>query len=299
MGTHYKDLLKPEILNSVKGLELIARVVVEGYLSGLNKSRRVGTGMEFSQYRSYEPGDDLRLLDWKMLARSGRYFIKQAEVDTNIAVKFIIDASNSMQHFEHGLSKMDYARFLTACLGFLAKHQGDAVGLFGLNEAQLYALYPRVQAQHFNRFLHQLLEIKNKGKWPAEKQITDQLHDSRHKELIVFITDMYEEEGELTAFLARIKTRRNEVIVIQVMGKEELELDYKGAITFEDLETHEKVKVEPSLAKEKYIKNLENRLADIKATMLQQGIYYTLFNLEQPIGEVLNLFLKQRASLVV
>lgn len=90
MKQDYQQLLRPEVINSVSGLALIAKVVVEGYLSGLNHSRRVGPGMEFSQYRGYEPGDDMRLLDWKMLARSGRYYIKQSEVETNIAVKFIL-----------------------------------------------------------------------------------------------------------------------------------------------------------------------------------------------------------------
>ena len=108
MDKDYRQLFKPGIINSISGLSLIARVIVDGYLSGLNKSRRVGVGHEFSQYRGYEPGDDLRLLDWKMFARSGRYYIKQSEIDTHISVKFVIDASKSMLYAEDGVSKLDY-----------------------------------------------------------------------------------------------------------------------------------------------------------------------------------------------
>ena len=148
MKQDYHDLLKPELVKTISGLALIARVIVDGYLSGVNHSRRVGPGMEFSQFRSYQPGDDLRLLDWKMLARSGRYYIKQSEIETNIAVKFIIDSSNSMLHEEDGLSKMDYVRVLVASLAYLSQNQGDAVGLFALNDHKLYSIYPKVQKQH-------------------------------------------------------------------------------------------------------------------------------------------------------
>jgi len=121
----YHQLLKPELIKTVSGLSLISRVLVDGYLSGLNHSRQVGSGMEFNQFRNYEPGDDLRLLDWKMLARSGRYYIKQSEVESNISIKFILDASRSMLHKEDELSKMDYARVLIASLGYLSQKQGD------------------------------------------------------------------------------------------------------------------------------------------------------------------------------
>src|SRR6056297_1367973 len=153
----YHDLLKPEVINTVSGLSLISRIVVEGYTSGLNRSKSVGPGMEFSQYRGYEPGDDLRLLDWKMLARSGRYYIKQSEVETHISVKFVLDASQSMQHEEQGLSKIDFARVMIASLAWLAHSQGDAVGLYALNNYKLRSIQPKVQKKHFNRFLQELI----------------------------------------------------------------------------------------------------------------------------------------------
>ena len=167
MNAQIKELLKPEILNSINGMELIARIIVEGFMSGSNKSQTIGAGQEFSQYRNYEPGDDLRQLDWKMYARSERYYIKQAEIETNITVKFMIDASNSMSYSEHKLSKLQYAKVLTAALAYLARKQSDSFGLFTVNNKHIQIVEPRFEQQQFLRFLNALIEVKSEGTWEA------------------------------------------------------------------------------------------------------------------------------------
>jgi len=293
----YQDLLRPEIINSVSGLSLIARVVVDGYLSGHNRSRRVGAGLEFSQYRGYGPGDDLRLLDWKMLARSGRYYIKQSEIDTHTTVKFVLDASKSMQHTENGRSKMDYAKVLTASLAYLAQHQGDAIGLYALNAKQLHQLRPRVSKRHFQRFLHRLVHVNAEGKWPIDPITFEKLQNPRQKELLFFITDFYEYGRELTRAITSLKTPRNEVVVLQLMGRKELEFDYSDYIIFEDLETGNKVKVDAKSAKPDYLKSLSALLSHTKDDLLRQGIGYQIFLLDEPIAEALRLFLKRRSNL--
>ena len=298
MKQDYNDLLKPEIIKTVSGLALIARVIVDGYLSGVNHSRRVGPGMEFSQFRSYQHGDDLRLLDWKMLARSGRYYVKQSEIETNIAVKFILDSSNSMLHEENGLSKMDYVRVLVASIAYLSQNQGDAVGLFALNDKKLHSIYPKVQKQHFNRLLHELIHIDNQGKWPENEMESRKLHDRTHKELIFFITDMYENNNELTRFVKKLKTLKNEVVVLHVMGAKELNFDYKGNVTFEDLETGTKLKVNTIEAKKMYLQSLDSLIKNTKDFLLANNIGYHLFSLDEPMREALQLFLKKRNNLV-
>ncbi len=298
MKLDYQQLLKPDIVKNVSGLALIARVIVDGYMSGVNHSRRVGSGMEFSQFRSYQPGDDLRLLDWKMLARSGRYYIKQSEIETNISVKFILDSSKSMLHQEQELSKMDYVRVLVASLAYLCQNQGDAVGLFALNDRHLHSLYPKIQKQHFNRLLLELLNIENEGAWPKNPDDSRKLHDRTHKELIFFVTDMYEEQNELTAFIKQLKTLRNEVVVLHIMGKDELEFNYNGNVTFEDLETGTKVKVNTIEAKKKYIKSLNEMIKNTKDMLLANGISYHLMSLDKSIGETIEMFLKKRNKLV-
>ncbi|MFT5751319.1 MAG: hypothetical protein ACI828_002538 [Flavobacteriales bacterium] len=298
MKDDYRALLKPEVINSVSGLSLISRVIVDGYLSGLNRSRRVGSGQEFSQYRGYEPGDDLRLLDWKMLARSGRYYIKQSEIDTYITVKFIVDASKSMLHQEDEISKMEFANVLVASLAHLAQTQGDAVGLLTVNDQRLEALQPAIGKQHFNRFLYQLLQLRNQGAWP-KNIASEKLHNRSHKELIFFITDFYENDEEITKMVKQLKTTRNEVAVLHLLGKNELNFDYKGQVVFEDLETGTKIKVNAKEAKEEYLQALTQSMTKTKSELLANGIGYELFTLDSHIGEALQLFLKKRSNLLI
>ncbi len=298
MKQDYRQLLQPKIINSLSGLSLIARVVVDGYLSGLNRSKRVGAGLEFSQYRGYEAGDDLRLLDWKMLARSGRYYIKQSEIDTHITVKFILDASKSMLHKENSITKLEYAKVLIASLATLAQNQGDRIGLFALNDESLKTVPPVLQKQQYTRFLHELSTIEGKGKWPEKSLEFDKLHDRSRKELLFFITDLHEDTAELTSKIKGLKTARNEVVVLQIMGENELEFNYKGYVVFEDLETGAKVKVDAKSAKNEYLKAFKETMDVTKNNLLSNGIAHHLFTLDEPIGEALNLFLKQRTYLL-
>ncbi|MGB5555897.1 MAG: DUF58 domain-containing protein [Flavobacteriaceae bacterium] len=292
-----QQYLKPELINSISGLSLIARVIVDGYLSGFNQSRRVGPGLEFSQYRGYEPGDDMRLLDWKMLARSGRYYIKQSEIDTHITVKFIIDASSSMQHEEAGLTKMDFVKVLVASLAFLSQKQGDAVGLYALNDQKLYTVHPTVQNQHFKKVLHELIQITPDGKWPSPAMALEALHDRGQKELVFFITDFYEQNDELISLVKSLKTARNEVVVFHIMGQHELDFDYQGHLIFEDLESGSRVKVNAKEAQKTYLDTLGRAMAGTKDALLAKAIGYQLFSMGDPLGEALQAFLKQRNKL--
>ena len=298
MKQDYRQLLQPKIINSISGLSLIARVIVDGYLSGINQSRRVGAGLEFSQYRGYQPGDDMRLLDWKMLARSGRYYVKQSEIETHISIKFILDASKSMLHTENGLSKLDYVKVLTASLAHLAQNQGDAVGLYTLNDQKIKSLHPVVQKQGYKRFLYELIGMQAEGKWPKKSLALDQLQRRGRKELLFFITDMYEQNAELTTLVKSLKTKRNEVVVLQIMGNKEMEFDYKDFIIFEDLETGAKVKVDAEAAAREYLNAMSQMMANTKDELLTHGIGHHLFKLDAPIGEALKLFLKQRNFLM-
>ena len=293
----YHDLLKPEVINTVSGLSLISRIVVEGFTSGLNRSVSVGPGMEFSQYRGYEPGDDLRLLDWKMLARSGRYYIKQSEIESQVTIKFIIDSSASMLHKEADLSKMDFVRVLVATLAYMAHKQGDAVGLFALNETDVLHIYPKADKKHYNRLLLELINLSNTGKWPETHISNKRIPNRGGKELIFFLTDMYESNTEISNFIKGLKSSRNEVVVLQIMGAAEMDFNYASNITFEDWETGARVKVDTENAKTEYVATLENRLKKIKEELLSNGIDHHVFRMDAHLGEALQLFLKQRKRL--
>lgn len=297
MKQDYHQLLKPEIIHTVSGLSLIAKIIVEGYLNGINHSTRIGYGMEFSQYRPYERGDDLRLLDWKMVARSGRYYIKQSEIETNVSIKFILDASKSMLHQEGELTKMDYAKVLIASLSYLSQKQSDAVGLFALNENKLVSLQSKIQKQHFSRLLSELIDIQPEGKWPTSTNDSDKLHDRAHKELVFFITDLYEYDEELTKFIKRLKTTKNEVVVLHLLGKNELDFDYKGSFTFEDLETGTRLKVDAKEARKIYLQNVKETTEKTKDFLYQNNIDYHLFRLDNPINEAIQFFIDKRTRM--
>ncbi|TLP71885.1 DUF58 domain-containing protein [Maribacter sp. ACAM166] len=293
----YHDLLKPEVINTVSGLSLISRIVVEGFTSGLNRSVSVGPGMEFSQYRGYEPGDDLRLLDWKMLARSGRYYIKQSEIESQVTIKFIVDASASMLHTEEALSKMDYVRVLVAILAYMAHKQGDSVGLFALNESNLVRIYPKADKKHYNRLLLELINLSNKGKWPESHVASKRIPTRGTKELIFFLTDMYESNTEISSFIKGLKSSRNEVVVLQIMGSAEMDFSYGPNMTFEDWETGARVKVDTEKAKNQYLLAMDNRLKKVKEELLSKGIDHHVFRMDAHLGEALQIFLKQRKKI--
>ncbi|MFZ6010380.1 MAG: DUF58 domain-containing protein [Bacteroidota bacterium] len=295
MDRRIKDLLKPEILTTMNGLELVARIIVEGFTSGSNKSHVIGVGQEFSQYRNYEPGDDLRQLDWKMFARSERYFVKQADIETNITIKFMLDASRSMAYDEQGLSKLQYAKVILAALAYLSRKQGDTFGLYIVNNAELKVVHPRFEHQQFMRFLHELIEAKAESTW--KKSGIEQLFDHHGKEMIVFISDLYDDENDILHFISRLKTRRNEVIVFHLLGKQEMVLDHQGSFTFKDLESGVKAKVDTVAQKKQYTESVQLWIRQLRFTMLDKGINYHLISMDDPADQVLHDFLKARKNL--
>ena len=296
MDARIRELLKPEILNTVSGLELVARVITEGFMSGSNRSQSIGSGQEFSQYKNYQPGDDLRQLDWKMFARSERYYVKRSEIETNITIKFMIDASRSMAYEENGLSKLQYAKVMTAALAYLARKQSDTFGLFAVNDQSITALLPRFEQQQFIRFLSELVQLKSEGVW--KRHDLEQLYDHHGKEIIIFFTDLYDDAEDLHQFIARLKTPRNEVIVFQLMGRREMVLDFDGSFTFEDLETGQRTKVNTVLQQKEYQERVADWLSYSRTWMLEKQINYYLVQLNEPIDVVLRNFLTVRKRML-
>ncbi|AKD02714.1 DUF58 domain-containing protein [Pontibacter korlensis] len=293
MTTH--KFIDPKVLATIKDLPLLAKTVVEGFLAGQNQSLRRGAGLEFSQYRSYQPGDDLRQLDWKMFARSDRYYIREAEVDTNITVRFILDGSASMAHEdENGLSKMDYARFLVASLAYLATTQGDAVGLYVLHENQLINLTPRSDNMHLQRFWHQLTEVKPQGKFPDAQTAANLLADRKQKELTVFLTDLYEQEEEITELLYKLGAQRHELLLFHLVARNELNFSYSGTLTFEDLETGQTLQVSTAEQRKVYLQRLQEWLENTERDMRNRQIAYDRFVTDEPLDKALRTFLQKR-----
>lgn len=265
-------------------------------MSGSNKSQSVGAGQEFSQYKNYQAGDDLRQLDWKMFARSERYYVKQADIETNITVKFMLDASHSMSYAENGISKLQYAKIMTAALAYLARKQSDTFGLFAVNDKNVKVVQPRFEQQQFIRFLTELVQLKSESTW--KKGGVEQLFDHHGKEMIVFITDLYDDSEDLQNFISRLKTPRNEVIVFHLMGKLETDFDFDGSFTFEDLETGIRTKADTLVQQKDYAKRVNEWLKNSRGWMLEKQINYYLISINEPVETVLRNFLTVRKGLI-
>jgi uncharacterized protein (DUF58 family) len=292
-------LLDPKILMSIKDLQLAAKTTVDGFMAGINKSTIKGQGLEFSQYRSYQPGDDLRQLDWKMYARSDRYYIRESEVETSISVRFIIDASASMNHSDNGYTKIEYAKYLAASLAWLANLQSDAIGLYVLQHDNLFSLASRRDYQHLTRFYYQLETISPAGRFTQPVHYKDIFAASTKRELVVFITDLYEEQGEIFELMDSLVTMKHEVIVFHLMGNNELNFDYKGYAALQDLETGNIVRINTLQKNETYQEKINQYLSDVRMKLLNKNIFYRLLNTAQPLDQALRDFLNQRNKLSV
>jgi uncharacterized protein (DUF58 family) len=290
------SLLDPYILTSIKDLSLAAKTTIDGFMSGANKSAVKGTGMEFSQYRTYMPGDDLRWLDWKMFARSDRYYIRESETETNISLRLLIDTSASMDHRDGNYTKMEYARYLAASLAYLANMQGDAIGLYTLREDGIFSLAARQGFQNLNRLFYQLEQAGPKGKFTHPVYYKDIYSGGSRRELLIFITDMYQEKDEMYKLLDLLNALRHEIIVLHIMGRNEMELDYAGYTTLEDLETGATIQVDAAKAKQAYASHLDEHLAKIRHDLLTRNIYYRLLVMDQPVDEALRDFLYKRSK---
>jgi uncharacterized protein (DUF58 family) len=285
-------LTDPSTFLAIKDLSLAAKTIVDGFMTGLNKSSIKGPGLEFSQYRSYQPGDDLRWLDWKMYGRSDRYYIRESEVETNISIRFLIDASGSMNHQDGAYKKIDYARYLAAALAYLANSQGDATGLYVFQEGALFSLASRQDFQHLNRLFYHLETIEAGGQFTKPVNYKDIYTGSRKKELLIFITDLYQKNTEILDLLDTLTALKNEVIVFHLMGKNELE--FEGFSVLEDLETCETVKIDAGKSRKLYQENLALHMNAIRTEMLDRHIHYRMISMDEPPDQALRDFLNQR-----
>jgi uncharacterized protein (DUF58 family) len=285
--------LDPKVLMTIKDLPLLAKTVIDGFMNGFNKSKVKGPGLEFSQYRSYQPGDDLRWLDWRMFARSDRYYIRESEIETSISVRFLVDASASMNHDDNGIKKIDYARFLVASLAWLSNLQGDSVGLYVFRDGGLFSLASKPDPQHLQRLLYHLLEVKPAGTFTQPVHYKELFAGDGRKELLVFVTDMYQAGDEISRLLDSLSALKHEVVVFHLMGKNELDFDFKGYSTLEDLETGQTVEVSAEQAAQ-YKEKLSTHLENIRMQLLGKHIYYRMISTTQPLDEALRDFLVQR-----
>lgn len=287
------SLPDPQSLHTVKGLLFAAKTMADSFLNGVHKSYSISAGVEFSQYRSYEAGDDLRRLDWKMFARSDRYYIREAEIESAFTVKFVIDGSGSMNHRDGAWKKIDYAKYLAAALGYLAQQQGDRIGLYVLNEASLFALSPHTSRQHMLRFFYALESLQAGGTLAGPVHYRQLFGTAKKRELLVLITDYYQHGAEIETLLKELSVSKHEIIVFHLMANNELQLDYGNYTALKDLETGQTISFDQRIKKD-YTEKLNFFLTDLRTKMTDRGIAYQLINMQHTPGDALRSFLLHR-----
>jgi len=283
----------PEVLASVGDLELVARIVVEGLVSGLHRSPFHGYSAEFSQYRRYRPGDDLKYVDWKLLARTDRVFTKQFRETTNMAASIVVDASASMDFPPKALArttKFRYAVIVAAALAHVISAQGDAVGLVARDEV----LPPRSGRQHLRRLLVSLGSLTPAGAWSGPeivRRAADRL--SRHG-LLIIVSDFYDDEERMAAELRRARRMGHEVVLFQVLTRDEIELPYSRDLEFADLESGARLAVNAPLARRDYRDAVAEFLEQMRSRALAEAFHYTLVVTDTPPARALRSFLLSR-----
>lgn len=293
--------IDPKTLARVKDLPLIARTVADGFLHGLQQSHQRGVGIEFSQYRAYEPGDPLSRIDWKLFARSDRYFVREAERESEIAMWFVLDASASMQLASEASaeswSKFEYARHLLATLSYIGQKQGDHVGLLALAGEQQYLLPPGSGERHWHRLLKHLSKIKSGDKFPDPNVIKSAIKRLQKPGIIFIISDFYQLSDELHRFITQVSAGTTEVLAMQLQCDDERQFPYKGAIRFEDLESKEQVLVSANSARKTWLDALEYHQQELEGFLQQHRISLSTINIDQPMDQALFDFLISRQKL--
>jgi uncharacterized protein (DUF58 family) len=293
--------IDPLTLARVKNLPLIAKTVADGFLHGLQQSHQRGIGIEFSQYRAYEPGDPLTRIDWKLFARSDRYFVREAERESEIAIWFVLDTSASMQLAPDGKpgawSKFEYGRHLLATLSYIAQLQGDHVGLLALSGDRQTLLPPGNGERHWHRLLKELTTVKSGDRFPDASLVKPAIQRLQKTGLVIIISDFYQVSDELSEFIIQVSAGHNEVVAMQLQTADELSFPYKGAIRFEDLETGEQVLVSAPGARDSWLQALANHAQELELFLQRQQVSLHRINIDLPMDKALFDFLSSRLKL--
>ncbi|MFN8062547.1 MAG: DUF58 domain-containing protein [Vicinamibacterales bacterium] len=291
-GARFVD---PLVLARIGNLELVARSVVDGFLNGLHKSPFFGASVDFAEHRGYTPGDDIRRVDWRLYARTDRYYVKEYEADSNANFAVVLDVSRSMGFGSSGITKLDYGKYLAACLTFMANRQRDRVGLVTFDR-DVVDLVP-CSAKHLDLVLHTLDRVTpEKGGRFDEPLMTVAEHFSR-RGILVLISDFYEDPDVIANVIAPLSFRGHDLIVFHVMDPVEIDFPYEGPSTFEDLESGEQIPIVPDALASEYRAMMAAHVARLRTHCTENRIDYTMLRTSDPLDFALFTYLSTRERL--
>jgi uncharacterized protein (DUF58 family) len=286
--------LDPGVLASLGTLELKARTVVEGFLAGLHRSPFKGFSVEFAEYRQYIPGDDLSSIDWKVYARSDRYYVKKFEEETNVECYVLLDISASMGYASRGLTKLQYGSMLAGSLAYLMNKQRDAVSLITFDEAIVTMLPPSARSSHLRSILVTLDRITLGTRTDVSKPLHLLADGLGKRGLVIVISDLLDDPHRVVDGLKHFRFRGTDVIVFHVMDPAELTFPFERAARFKDLEADDEVMAVPSVVRKGYLDALHEAQETYKRELGSVSIDYRLLDTSQPLDFALMSYLSTR-----
>lgn len=287
-----ETLLQPEVLSALGRLDLVARTVVEGFLTGLHRSPFHGPSQDFAKHRPYQAGDEVRRVDWRVYARTNRLYIKEFDDETSAPVRILLDTSGSLRYQPAGLSKFRYAQYLAASLAYLAIRQNDRVGLACLgHDARLPA---RGSQRHLHALLGALERVEPAGIASLGAMLVREAEQWRRRGVVLLISDLYDEPSEVVDAATRIRRAGHDLIVFHLLASEEKELAVSGLVEFRDLETGATVIADAATIRREYRERLDAASKFYRDRFQQAGVTYVEMNTSEPLDRALASFLQRR-----
>jgi uncharacterized protein (DUF58 family) len=292
-GARFVD---PKVLARIGNLELVARAVVDGFINGLHRSPYFGASVDFAEHRGYVPGDDIRRVDWRLYARTDRYYIKEYEADTNANFAVLLDVSKSMGFGSEGMTKLDYARMLAGCLTYLVHRQRDRVGLVAF-DSEVVEHVP-CSAKHMEVVLHVLERLAPARPGNLRAPLHKMAEHFGRRSVLAVISDLYEEPDVVLDAIGPLRFRGNDLIVFHVLDRAELEFDFTDPSAFEDLESGEQIPVVPDALAQQYRDMIRAHTAAIAERCSANRVDYALVNTSTPLDHALFSYLSTRERLM-
>lgn len=294
----YRKYLQPEIIARLANIELKARLVVEGFITGLHRSPYHGFSVEFAEHRQYRSGDEVRHIDWKVYGRTNRYYVKQFEEETNLRCTIAVDSSASMNFASKGrISKFEYAAYLAASLAYLMIQQRDATGLALYDTEVRSFLPPRSKQSYIREILRQLetaVPANQTGTSAALDRLAEQI---KRRGLVIIISDFFDDVSSVLNALAHFRHKGHEVLAFQILDPREIDFNFGKAANFKDLETGEELVTQPYQLRQTYSKAVADFIDTIKKGCYKSNIDYHLIDTSTPFDKALRDYLTKRKNI--
>ena len=287
--------LDPGVLAGITSLDLLAKTVVDGFVAGLHRSPDFGFSQEFAEYRAYSPGDDLRHVDWNLFARTERCYLKRYRGETSSQVTVLLDASNSMQYTSGPPSKMDYARFITASLFYLAiRNQRDAAGLIVFDDEVRDYIRPSTRQGQFMRLLAGLERAEPRARTEYGKPLRHFQALLHRRGIVIVISDFYKEPETIVRIIEPLRFHGNDVVLFHILDPQEIKPELKGPAILVDLETEREMEVIPEYTKTIYPAKMQAHIEQLRSRTRAAGMDYHLLVTDQPLDAALREYLSLR-----